>query len=112
MPSFRSTQRANVNAMVGNDPRYKFLYDLAAERAGLAQNARSEPPPKSEQGVQAVGDKSNLQGGKAYRNDTPSNWLRGMGAQQAQGKPNFDYQQAKQPQSRNPSGEGPGARRK
>lgn len=32
--------------------------------------------------------------GPSYDNDTPVNWLRGMGKGEACGKPSFDYQKA------------------
>lgn len=31
------------------------------------------------------------QQGPGYENDTPDNWLRGMGKGEAEGKPNFDH---------------------
>lgn len=30
-----------------------------------------------------------------YENDTPSNWLRGLGKSEAEGKPNFDNHKGK-----------------
>lgn len=38
---------------------------------------------------QKLGDDGNLQDPK-YANNTPSNWLRGVGPGQAQGKPGYD----------------------
>ena len=60
----------------------------AASRYGSASG--SIAAPKNEQAPQCPEDKQ----APGYHNDTPDNWLRGMGPGQAEGKPNFDKSKA------------------
>lgn len=58
--------------------------DTARERYGKLETV--DAPDPSAQKCQCPEDAH----GKAYSNDTPSNWLRGMGKNHAEGKPSFD----------------------
>lgn len=62
----------------------KWGRDTARERYGKLH----EPPlsQKSEEAPQCPEDKR----GPDYDNNTPDNWVRGMGKGQAEGKPGFD----------------------
>lgn len=50
-----------------------------------------EKKPADDQNLQAPQDPIDKHGPK-YDNQTPSNWLRGMGPNHAEGKPGFDHQ--------------------
>lgn len=62
----------------------KWGLDTAKERYGSV--GKTVAPCVEHQAPQAPEDKH----GSSYDNDTPSNWLRGMGKDHAEGKPSFN----------------------
>jgi hypothetical protein len=61
----------------------------AEERYGTLKYRDGAPRPEDRHAPQKLGDRNNLQGPN-YQNIHPSNsWVRGGGAKQAEGKPNF-----------------------
>lgn len=61
----------------------KWGTDTAKERYG---GGKTFSPPTDQSHPQSPEDKQ----GPDYSNDTPDNWLRGMGKGQAEGKPGFN----------------------
>ena len=61
----------------------------ADERYGRSKYLYGAPRPEDRHAPQKLGDRNNLQGPN-YQNIVDSNsWVRGGGAKQAEGKPNF-----------------------
>src|SRR5262249_2391383 len=98
MATFKSTQRAKIGAIVGDDARYKFLPKLARERAGVgADYDAPAPKPRDQHAPQAPEDKQG-----SDRGDTREGWPDARG-ETAETMPAFDRMQSRKPQPHSPA---------